>query len=130
MSGMTERVSGAFTIELQGDPVVERHDAQLQRNHGTKVFTGDITGTSTLEAVMLGREGGPMVYVAVEQLDVEFGGRRGTFWLAHRMSANGTAYDGSISIVPGSGTGDLEGINGTAEITGDHRLLLEYELRP
>lgn len=125
---MSKQVTGAFEIDMKGDDVVHWDTAQMQRNSGTKVFQGDVTGTSTLEAVMLGREGGPMVYVAVEKLDLEFEGLKGSFFLAHQMSANGKDYAKSLTIVPGSGTGDLEGISGTAEITRDHRLILDYDL--
>ena len=52
--------------------------------------------------------------------------------LQHRgvLSADGAKIDGAI--VPGSGTGELEGITGQGAITvdddGTHRLTLEYEL--
>jgi hypothetical protein len=59
-------------------------------------------------------------------------GREGSFVLQHRgvLSADGAEIDGAI--VPGSGTGELEGITGQGAITvdddGTHRLTLEYEL--
>ncbi|WP_406207831.1 DUF3224 domain-containing protein [Kitasatospora sp. NBC_01560] len=126
---MTERVTGAFTFDnWEGGDIVHWDEAQMQRNKGTKVFTGDITGTSVLEAVMLGVEGGPAIYVAVEKLNLEFHGRKGTFFLAHRSMADGTTHRKSLEIVPGSGTGDFTGISGKAEILPSHDLVLDYDL--
>ena len=126
---MTERVTGNFTFDVwKGEGVVHWDEAQMQRNKGTKTFTGDITGTSVMEAVMLGVEGGPALYVAVEKLDLEFHGRKGSFFLAHRSMAHDGNHNKSLEIVPGSGTGDFVGISGSAEIMANHDLVLDYDL--
>ncbi|RKT17049.1 uncharacterized protein DUF3224 [Streptomyces sp. 1114.5] len=126
---MSKRVTGSFTFSTwEGEDVVQWDEAQMQRNKGAKIFTGDITGTSRLECVMLGSEGGAAVYVGAERLELEFDGLKGSFFLTHRSMAYDGKYDKTLVIVPGSGTGDLVGITGKAEILPGHDFVLEYDL--
>jgi hypothetical protein len=58
-------------------------------------------------------------------------GREGTFLLVHRGVMDRGAQDLSITIVPGSGTGALEGLTGVFHLTiagGEHRYVLDYTL--
>lgn len=126
---MSKRVKGAFTFdEWVSDEVVPWNGAEVQRNRGAKRFTGDLAGTSSIEAVMLGVDGGPKVYVAVEKYDLEFDGLKGGFVLVHEMVAAGKNYTKRLDIVPGSGTGDLAGIRGSAQIGAKHSFTLDYDL--
>ncbi|MEV6116061.1 DUF3224 domain-containing protein [Streptomyces sp. NPDC052109] len=126
---MSKRVTGAFTFDTwEGDEVIRWDEAQAQRRKGAKTFTGEMTGTSVLEAIMCGVEGGPAVYVAIEKLDLEFHGMKGSFMLAHRSMAHGDDHRKSLDIVPGSGTGDFKGISGTAEILPGHDFVVDYDL--
>jgi hypothetical protein len=67
-------------------------------------------------------------YVAFERLAVAVQGRKGTFVLHHTASEAGM----SLRVLPGSGTGELTGISGTAEIiqdeAGTHTFKLDYDL--
>ncbi|RZL70072.1 MAG: DUF3224 domain-containing protein [Rhodococcus sp. (in: high G+C Gram-positive bacteria)] len=99
-----------------------------------KEFSGRIAGlsttlfTSAFDAVA---EVG--TYVAIESFEGTIDGRRGTLNIAHTA----TTYGGQerrhevVVIVPGSGTGDLEGITGTGalrvEADGSHHLDLDYD---
>ena len=69
-----------------------------------------------------------MVYVGVERFDVELQGRKGTFVVMHSSTMLGSDYEMNLQVVPGSGTSELAGITGTAQITPSHDLLLEYEI--
>jgi hypothetical protein len=51
--------------------------------------------------------------------------------LAHRGTVTSQGASTAGEVVPGSGTGGLRGLTGTAEIEveeGVHRLILDYEL--
>jgi hypothetical protein len=70
-------------------------------------------------------------YVAIEQVTGSLHGRSGGFVLQH----NGTMTRGvpqlTVSVVPDSGTGDLEGLAGTLTIIiadGKHSYEFEYTL--
>jgi len=125
---MARRVTSAFTIDSwEGEPG-DWHGAQLQRTQAAKTFTGELSGSSALEAVMLGVGENVSAYVAVERLEVGFDGLKGSFCLLHSATANGDDNHMRLTILPGSGTGDLVGLSGTAEILPGHGFALVYEL--
>ncbi|GAW39921.1 hypothetical protein SH203_00304 [Brevundimonas sp. SH203] len=95
-----------------------------------KTFHGGIEGTGAGEMLAV-RDGQSGAYVAMERVTGAVNGRNGSFVLVHRgvMTAEGQAL--LITIVPGSGTGDLAGISGVFHLTidkGEHRYDLEYSL--
>jgi hypothetical protein len=106
---------------------VDGVDSELSRVHATKEFAGDIEGTSVAELLMAGNNRGAG-YVASEVFTGSVLGRRGTVIVQHWGLAEGTAAASSGHIIPGSGTGDLEGIAGRAEysqdVSGQHFLEL------
>lgn len=125
---MAKQVASAFTIDKWEGAPGDWHGAQLQRTEAAKTFTGELAGTSALEAVMLGVGENVSAYVAVERLEVEFDGLKGSFCLLHAATANGDDNEMKLTIIPGSGTGDLEGLVGTAKILPGHEFLLEYDI--
>jgi hypothetical protein len=112
------------------DPV-ERFEIALRRVYIERSYTGALEGTSVAELVTAGVQTGVTAYVALDAFSGKVDGREGTFVLSHRgtVTAEGSATSGEV--VPGSGTGALAGLRGTAEITvagGEHRLVLSYDL--
>jgi hypothetical protein len=71
-------------------------------------------------------------YVAIEHVDGTLGGRRGTFVLQHSGTMAGGAQSLTITVVPDSGTGELEGLSGELAITveegGKHLYDFAYSL--
>ena len=125
---MTQAV-GTFTVLLHP---VEGKPAGLGRFELDKVFEGDLTGIS--HGVML-TAGDPSTgsagYVVIEVVDASIDQRRGQFALQHSGLMRGGTAELGIVVVPGSGTGDLVGIEGTflLEITdGVHHYVLDYQL--
>jgi hypothetical protein len=110
----------------------DREGATLGRIHIERSFQGDLEGEATAELLTATAENGAAVYLALDRISGRLDGREGSFVLQHRgvLSADGAEIDGAI--VPGSGTGELQGITGQGAITvddnGTHRLTLDYEL--
>lgn len=127
---MNHQALSTFTIDHRDmQPVTDWKGGQVQRNHWTKSFSGDFAGTSVLEAIMAGLEGGSArVYVAIERLEGVLLGRRGSFVLMHAATSHGSAASLSLTIVPGSGTDELQGLSGSGEITPEHALRLHVDL--
>jgi hypothetical protein len=108
----------------------------VSRYEIVKDWAGDFVGTSTGEMLTSFTEStGSIAYVAMEQVTGKLGGKRGTFYLAHRATmTKGDAASGEmeIVIVKGSGTGELAGISGGLTIIidgfGKHSYVFEYEL--
>lgn len=84
-----------------------------------KAFTAGFTGSSVALFISSGTEEGNRAYVAVERITGAFDdGRSGAFTVHHGgLEASPGTWFGHI--VPGSGTGDLAGIAGTAAIAHD-----------
>ncbi|HEX8472101.1 MAG TPA: DUF3224 domain-containing protein [Brevundimonas sp.] len=97
----------------------------------SKVFHGDLSGTATGEMLATMAPGASGAYVAMERVNGTLEGRSGSFALVHRGLMDKGAQDLLITVVPGSGTDDLQGITGVFHLTiegGEHRYDLEYSL--
>ncbi len=101
----------------------------MSRTRFVKTFTGELTGTGIVEAVMLRTDDdGPAVYVGIERIEGTLHWQAGSFLPLHSATMLGGEQAASWTIVPGSGTGGLAGISGSGEITPDHDLVLDYQL--
>jgi hypothetical protein len=70
-------------------------------------------------------------YVAIEEVTGTLHGKSGSFALQHSSTMDGGKYEMNIRVVPGSGSGELEGIAGALTIIiagGAHSYALEYTL--
>lgn len=128
----TMLATGTFDVEITPETTDEAEGSTLGRMAMSKRFHGDLDGNSVGEMLtaMTGREGSAG-YVAIERFSGTLDGRRGTFALQHSGTMNRGEQALSITIVPDSGTGDLEGIAGSLRVTideGGHSYELEYTL--
>lgn len=123
----------AGTFEVKITPVAPEPDAPAD-THGrmklAKTFRGDLEGTGVGEmlGIMAGQSG---AYVAMERVTGVLNGRQGGFSMVHRGVMNAGSQELLITIVPGSGRGDLTGISGVFHLTiadGEHRYMLDYSL--
>jgi hypothetical protein len=99
-----------------------------------KTFAGGISGRSaTVFTAAFDPATNTGTYVALESFEGSVDGRAGAFNFAHSATTLGEGRDAEfMTIVPGSGTGDLTGIHGTGGLAvdedGTHRIWLDYEL--
>jgi hypothetical protein len=124
---MTSTATAAFDIDKWEPQATDQAAGnEFARVALSKTFTGEVAGTSTVEMLTAGNETS-RAYVGFERLDVAVHGRKGTFVLQHAASDAGL----TLRILTGSGTGELAGITGVAEIVnadGDHTFTLTYDL--
>jgi len=94
---------------------------KLTRAKVTKSYNGDIEGEGSVEYLMMHRPDTTASFVGLERVVGSLGGRSGSFVLRHI----GTFEDGqateTISVVPGSGTGELSGLRGHGEFSAGHQ---------
>ena len=130
---MTIRASGAFEVKL--GPLTTYENAEgspLGRLSIDKQFRGDLDATSRGE--MLSASGGvkgSAGYVAIERVRGTLHGRSGSFVLQHSGRMARGAPELVITVVPDSGTDELEGLAGTMMISvepGKHSYEMEYTL--
>lgn len=128
---MGTTLEASFEITGWEETDLVEEDVRVYRAEVTKRFSGDLEGTSEAWLVLSTTPSGPAAYVGLEVMDVSIGERDGTFVLKHDALATDEGQQADWSVVPGSGTGDLAGITGTAEIEqhddGSHTLTLAAE---
>ena len=127
--------TGTFEVQLTPQtPAPGISDTTLGRLALVKQYHGDLEGTSRGEMLTaMTAEKGSAGYVALERVHGTLQGRGGTFALQHSGLMNRGAPSLTITVVSGSGTGDLVGLAGTMSITiadGRHSYDLEYTLPP
>lgn len=97
-----------------------------------KRFQGELVATSQGEMMSVLDPHGSGGYAALERVQGVLQGRRGSFVLLHHgLMTQRVPGDWSVVVVPGSGTGELEGLSGrmTITITGKaHVYSFEYSL--
>lgn len=97
-----------------------------------KTFTGGLEGEGVLHYLMAYNTDGTATYVGYERVTGKLGGRAGSFVMRHDgIFADGKA-DTKFTIVPGSGTGDLKGLQGQGHSNVGHMesypMTLDYTL--
>jgi hypothetical protein len=129
---MTTRASGTFEVKMSPQVDGEEGGASVGRLLIDKRFAGDLEGTS--KGQMLGVRTtveGSAGYVAMELVTGTLHGRAGTFVLQHSGTMDRGAQSLSVTVVPDSATGDLEGLEGRMEIIigeGGHSYHFDYTL--
>ena len=96
-----------------------------------KQYHGDLEATGVGEMLSAGDPAsGNAGYVALERISGKLAGRVGSFALMQNGTmTKGTAPQMTVTIVPGSVTGDLSGFYGTMEVTiagSAHSFVLHY----
>lgn len=130
---MPQLAQGTFTVEMkpQGEPSAS-DGVSTGRLSLSKRFDGDLIAEGRGEMLTaLTPVKGSAGYVAIERVTGTLHGRSGSFVFQHAGTMNQGAQQLSIRVVPGSGTGQLAGIEGQFKIDivdGQHRYQFEYTL--
>jgi hypothetical protein len=131
---MKRSANARFAIQNWDEkPYNEGQDLpRLTRASVRKIFTGDIEGEGQLEYLMMYRSDGSATFVGLERVVGQIGGRSGTFVLQRTGIFEGGQAKESYSVIPGSATGDLQGLLGDgSSAVGhgmEHPFTLSYEL--
>ena len=126
------RAAGPFDVKItrQDD---NSDDPLLSRMILDKTYLGDLEATAAGQMLAAGTAvKGSAAYVAIEKVSGTLNGRAGTFVLQHVGIMNRNAPQLTITVVPDSGTGDLQGLSGKMTIIiapdGKHSYDFEYAL--
>lgn len=130
---MTRRISGRFDVEMSPETV---HDAGTASGIGrlslAKRYHGalDASGVGEMLTAMTSTKGSAG-YVAIERVEGTLDGRSGGFFLQHAGTMDRGTPSLSITVVPDSGGGELEGLTGRLAIRiedGRHFYDFDYAL--
>ena len=114
-------------------PIAEGQEPpKLTRASVSKTYSGDIAGEGHVEYLMMYRSDGSATFVGLERVVATVGGKKGSFVIQRiGVYESGQAKE-SYSVIRGSGTGELTGIEGDgSSAVGhgmEHPFTLKYEL--
>jgi hypothetical protein len=127
---MTLHAHGTFSVVVL--PLSPAPADGLSRYSINKEIHGDLEATTQGEMFSGGDpKKGVAGYVAIEVVTGVLQGRHGSFALQHMATMDARGPNMTVVVVPGSGTGDLQGISGTFTIKiadGLHSYDLDYSL--
>jgi len=124
------------TLQISGWDEQEYDDrggaGKLSEAKVQQSVSGDIEGSSDVRWLMAYTADDRAEFVGIQVVTGTLGGKEGTFVLRSVGTYDGSKADGDLTVIDGSGTGDLAGIRGTGTFTapmGDTAsLTLDYEL--
>ena len=97
-----------------------------------KTFQGGLEGEGTLRYLMFYGPGEQLRVIGLERIHGTLGGRRGSFVLEHTGGDDGNEARGTVTVLAGSGTGELVGLQGSGEAlanrAGEMSMVLDYDL--
>ena len=131
---MTQHAEATFEITGWDEKPYEEFEGgrKLTRAQAKKTFQGAIIGESTLEYLMCYDADGAATFVGLERLVGQIGDRKGSCVLQHSGTFTNGVADETWSVVPGSGTGALAGLQGDGKGAFGHEpphvFKLNYDL--
>jgi len=122
---------GSFTVSVKPEEQNKANEITFGRYTVVKKFEGDLEGASNFNMHSAGTDNGAGAYVAIEAVTGTLHGRSGTFLLMHAGTRTPESQQLNITVVPGSSTGDLAGLEGQFVINvvdKQHFYVFEYKL--
>jgi Protein of unknown function (DUF3224) len=130
-------MTNTFTVKSWDEKIVSgAEDApRYAHAHVSFEYAGVIEGTSLCDYLLYyageGFEGAGQTAPGFERIEGSVEGRKGSFVLRHEVGYGANGVQGSFTVVPGSGTGELSGLTGSGTVDGSSRTMsytFEYEL--
>jgi hypothetical protein len=133
--GRMTQTTAEATFTIQGwdeQPLVEREGSRLTQAAVQQQITGDIEGSSDVRWLMAYTADDRAEFVGVQVVQGSLAGRAGAFVLRSVGTFDGKQAVGDLTVVDGSGSGDLSGITGSGRFVapmGDTATVtLSYDL--
>lgn len=131
MATMTaQTASGTFKVSSMEEDTYQTLEGggKLTHARGDQQFDGDIQGSGRVEWLMCYRSDGSARFIGHQLMKCSIGDRNGTFVIEADGEFSGTTSRGDWRIVPGTGTGDLAGIDGDGGFEAEHGPNATYHL--
>jgi hypothetical protein len=127
------RASGTFEVAPTPQPALDAGDAaEIGHTIFRKTFTGDLVATSVAQMLsVIGAVKGSAGYVAMERVSGTLHGKSGSFFTQHMGVMDRSTPSLVITVVPDTGTGELQGLSGRFIIEikdKQHFYHFDYEL--
>ena len=131
---MKQTANARFAIKSWDEkPYNEGPDLpKLTRASVSKTYSGDITGEGQVEYLMMYRSDGSATFLGLERIVGRLAGKTGSFVLQRTGVFEGGQAKESYSVIPGSATGDLHGLQGEGHSAVghgmEHPFTLDYDV--
>ena len=129
---MSHQIQGPFDVKRTAMETIDAGgEASFGRFRFEKSFHGELDANSVVEMLSAGDPStGSAGYVAVEHVVGTLAGREGTFMLQHNGVMDGGVGSLDLTVVPGTGSGELAGLRGRMKIDiaegGAHFYTFDY----
>jgi hypothetical protein len=130
---MTQHAAATFTLNSWDEKTYDETEGlpKLSRVSATKSYEGDIVGEGRVEYLMMYRSDGSATFIGLERVVGSVGGRSGSFIFQHTGTFENRIAKVDLSVVSGSGTGGLDGLQGKGEFAVGHnppyKMTLDYD---
>jgi hypothetical protein len=123
--------TGSFEVTSMTEEPYEELEGGMKLTHasGEQRFSGDIEGDGAVHWLMLYRADKTAKFVGLQRVTGMIAGRRGSLVLAAEGDHEGGSSRIRWTVVSGSGTGELAGIEGTGSMTAPGGAAGTYELQ-
>lgn len=128
------RAAGMFQITEWNEAtyIAMDGDRKLSQADVIQEFTGDLDARGSVRWQMVYRPGGTADWIGMQHIEGTLAGKRGGFVLQCSGSFDGSRASGVWSVVPGSGTEELENLAGSGTMEAPRgsqaAYVLDYEL--
>ena len=119
--------NGTFEVDLTPQEDVESPAGRMLIK---KTYLGDMNGSGIGQMISKRTENGIAVYYAIEEFSGSVKGKNGGFTLVHKGLMSKDSQSLEVTILEGSGSGELRNISGSMLIVQDangHRYELRFE---
>lgn len=130
---MTKHANSTFEVKKWDEQTLNEVDGHLKITRASVAFAyhGELEAESAMEYLMLYRDDSSATVIGLERVSGRLDGKSGSFAIEYRGGyENGTAT-GELTVVPGSGTGELEGVRGRGKAVagkdGTTSFTLDYD---
>src|SRR5450432_3934870 len=129
---MTQHATGTLSVKSWDEKPYSEIAGQPKLTRAAVVYTyhGDIEAEGSVEYLMCYSNNNIAYFIGYEQITGHLGDRSGSFILQHDGTFEAGAIKDSLTIVPGSATGDLSGLFGSGVGGGKEEVVitLDYEI--
>lgn len=129
---MIRHATGSFEVKSWNEKSYSESDGQpkLTRADVVYAYHGDLEGEGTIAYLMCYPSNTIAYFIGYEEVTGRLGERSGSFVLQHNGTFEGGAVKDSVTVVPGSATGELSGLRGSGGCGGDGEAVftLDYEM--
>lgn len=121
---------GTFEVQPGKEDAIEEPADGLRVTHasGAQRFSGDIVGDGTIDWLMCYLPDKTARYVGLQRITGTIDGRRGSLVLEAVGGHDGTGSASTLTVIDGTGTGELAGIRGTGDFEAKGGKTVSYRL--